>query len=96
MAQVIWSRRAMNCVRRIGRHIEKDRPRTAAKWVRKLMSAPDILASLPKRGSVMEEFNLPHLRELLVRPYRILHQVENDTVIVLLVLHFKSEYLRLL
>jgi toxin ParE1/3/4 len=91
MATVIWTDDALRQVRRITGEIGRTAPRTAAKWARRIMSAPTILTSLPRRGAVVEEFGLDHLREILVGPYRVVYWIDGDTCSVVTVLHGKQD-----
>lgn len=87
MATVIWSGDAIRHVERIGEVIAEDSPRVAAKWVRRIMSAPDILETMPFIGPMVEEIGRPEIRELLVKPYRIIYRVRGDVCTIGAVYH---------
>jgi plasmid stabilization system protein ParE len=89
MATVVWTSDALRHVRRIGANI--GRAATAAKWTRKITAAPAILATVPRVGSVVEEFGLDHIRELLVGPYRVIYAIDGDVCSVVAVVHSKQD-----
>ena len=91
MATVIWSGPALRNAQHIGHVVAQSGPQVAAKWVRRIMSAPDILETMPAFGSIVEEFGVPHIRELLVRPYRIIYSISGDTCTIAAVLHGRQD-----
>jgi len=80
MATVIWFDDATEHVRGIVRGMTRAAPGIAAEWLRKLLSAPDILTTMPQFGSVVDEFNVNHVRELLVGPYRLIYAIDGGHV----------------
>ena len=93
MATVIWSGPALRNAEYVGRVIAESRPSVAAKWIRRIMSAPDILESMPYRGAIVEEIGRSNIRELLVGPYRIIYGVSGDTCTIAAVLHGRQDLL---
>jgi toxin ParE1/3/4 len=80
---------AENDVRRYRAYIAKDKPRAAARWVRDFRRLARSLAHLPLRCEVIPEAEeMPvDYRHLLFGNYRIIFQVEGDTVTILRVVH---------
>lgn len=53
----------------------------------RLVSAPERLVQFPESGRMVPEFRLPYLRELVVRPYRIVYRLRGDVVEIVTVFH---------
>lgn len=53
----------------------------------RLVSAPERLVQFPESGRMVPEFRLPYLRELIVRPYRIVYRLRGDVVEIVTVFH---------
>jgi addiction module RelE/StbE family toxin len=76
MVYVIWTRTALDDLRKIKEYIEKQAPQAAARFTKELVEAPRRLADFPLSGQVVPE--LAHLkdlgvREVVYRSYRILY-----------------------
>jgi plasmid stabilization system protein ParE len=94
MARVSWSDAALEHVRMILAKIRGEDPPTAQKWAARIMSAPDILADQPRLGSVVEEFALDHLRELLVGSFRLIYTIREDECVVVAVIRAQRDITR--
>ncbi len=80
-----WTQRAVNDLRRIGRHIAKDKPMAATAFVGTVQARVDNLSLFPFMGRVGP---LPDTRDLVVhRNYLVTYRVEADEVQVLQVWH---------
>jgi plasmid stabilization system protein ParE len=55
------------------------------------MAAPDILATMPSFGAVVEEFGVDHIREFGVGPYRVTYAVEGDVCTIAAVIHARQD-----
>ena len=82
---VIWAEEAVRDLEGIARYIARDSPGNARKVITRLRDRADSLWSFPERGRVVPELldlGLQAWRELIVRPYRVVYRISNDTVIV--------------
>jgi toxin ParE1/3/4 len=80
-----WTRRAVNDLRRIGRHIAKDKPMAATAFVAAVQERVDNLSLFPFMGRVGA---LPDTRDLVVhKNYLVTYRVEAGEVQVLQVWH---------
>jgi plasmid stabilization system protein ParE len=86
MARVTWSDTALSQVQVILVKIQSGDPPTADKWAAKIMSAPDVLTDHPLFGSMVEEFALDHLRELLGGSFRIIYIIRGEDCVVVAVI----------
>jgi toxin ParE1/3/4 len=73
--QIIWSLQARDELREIVTCIAADNPTVAESFGLRLMSKVDVLAKFPLIGRVVPEENDENIRELILRPYRIIYQV---------------------
>jgi plasmid stabilization system protein ParE len=52
-----------------------------------LVAAPDRLVQFPESGRMVPEFGRPNLRELILRPYRIVYRLQGDVLEIVTVFH---------
>jgi toxin ParE1/3/4 len=84
---VIWSPRAVADLESIHAYIARDSPSHADIVVRRIFAAVDRLASFPKSGRVVPELRRPALREVIVRPYRVVYRLRRGKVEIATVVH---------
>jgi len=87
MGKVVWSPVARADLDAIADYIAKDSPARAAVFVDRLIEAAERLAEFPRSGRLIPEIGDPDSREILLGPYRIMHHIEGDAVIVVAIVH---------
>ena len=87
MGQVHWSEPALADLREIVSFVARDSPAYAARLASRISEAPRRLAAFPRLGQVVPELNQPSIRELWVRPYRIIYLIRDPDCFVLAVVH---------
>src|SRR5438445_617476 len=80
--KIIWSCQARDDLREIVTFIAADNPTAAEAFGFRLMSKVDVLANFPQLGRVVPEERDENLREIILRPYRIIYQVLPDQQVV--------------
>lgn len=85
--QVIWTEPAWDDLDAAAEYIARDSEYYAAAFVQEVKDAAESLSELAERGQVVPEFGDPSLRELLVRPYRVVYQVLPSEVTIVAVIH---------
>jgi len=80
-----WTEQAVDDLREIRKYIERDSPRYSRLVVERLYEATQRLETFPRSGRVVPEFDVEHLREIMVGEYRIVYRVESDAVVFLTV-----------
>lgn len=70
---------------------EQQVPEVGERFIAEIFAAIEDLSRLPDRGRIVPEFNLPHLRELIHPPFRIVYRRDPDRVRVVRV--WRSERL---
>src|SRR5947209_7831990 len=87
MARIAWTPFSIDDLRAIRAYIARDAPRTADAFVKRLMAAVRRLRRFPLSGSVVPEFRLDNVREILYGNYRIVYRVVGSRVEILTVCH---------
>ena len=87
MGRISWSEPALDDVRQIVEYVARDSRRYAVRLAERLLDAPRSLAENPLSGGIVAEFNRKKLREILVRPYRIIYLVRSEECFVITVIH---------
>jgi toxin ParE1/3/4 len=87
MARVYWTRAALGDVKDIASFIAKDSPTYAAKMAQRLTESTRRLRQFPFGGNVVPEFNDASIREVLIRPYRVIYTIRENGCFVLAVVH---------
>ncbi len=73
--KIIWSLQARDDLREVVSFIAADNPTIAENFGYRLMSKVDRLANFPLLGRAVPEENDENIREIILRPYRIIYQV---------------------
>ena len=87
MKQLIWSPRAAADLEAIREHIAYDSELYAGLMVSRLVAAPSRLIQFPELGRIVPEYAQPDLRELIVRPYRLVYRLRGEFVEIATVFH---------
>jgi toxin ParE1/3/4 len=87
--RVVWSPKALEDVDAIAAYIFRDSASFAATVVQKILDSSDKLSGSPCSGSIVPEFNEDNIRELIAYTYRIIYQIQENTVTIAAVIHGK-------
>ncbi|MDX2241580.1 MAG: type II toxin-antitoxin system RelE/ParE family toxin [Leptolyngbyaceae cyanobacterium bins.302] len=87
---VNWSPKAIADVDAIADYIARDSPAYASAVVGKILEATRNLSTFPLSGRVVPEFGDEMLREKLIYSYRIIYQVQDQSVMITTVIHGKQ------
>ncbi|MFZ4695307.1 MAG: type II toxin-antitoxin system RelE/ParE family toxin [Verrucomicrobiia bacterium] len=71
-----WSLKAVEDLAEIRAFIAEDNPPAAQKTVEDIVRRVGLLVRFPEMGRVVPEFALHELRELVVKPYRIVYRLK--------------------
>ena len=80
--QIIWSEQARDDLQAIVLFIARDNPTGAESFGYRLMSKVDVLMQFPQIGRVVPEENDETIREIILRPYRIIYKILAEKQIV--------------
>ena len=92
MAKVIWTDNALEELRCAADFIARDSRRYANALLDDALEAARSLRSFPRRGRLVPELLNPEMRELLVGKYRMIYQVQDDSVRVVAFLHGARQF----
>jgi len=85
--RITWAEPAWVDLESAAEYISRDSPHYAAAFVQEVRSAVESLSELGERGQMVPEFRDPTIRELLVRPYRVVYQILPDELRIVAVIH---------
>ena len=74
MIPILWSPQALRDLESNREYIARDSALYADLVVRRIVAGVDRLASFPESGRVVPERGDPQIREVIVRPYRIVYR----------------------
>jgi toxin ParE1/3/4 len=86
---VVWSPNALDDVDEIAAYIARDSPTYAAAVVEKILDVTRNLQNFPLLGRIVPESNEESIRERFVYSYRLIYQVQQETVTIIAVVHGK-------
>lgn len=75
---VILSPKAVEDLERIIRYIALSSPEAARKVGQNLLNKTKQLSQFPFKGQKVPEFNSPDIRQIILKPYRVVYRVEED------------------
>ena len=84
---IAWTETAWRDLEGIADHIAEDSPGYAAAFVRRVRDRSRSLAEHAEGGRIVPELRDSRVRELIVGNYRLIHEVADDAVYVLGVIH---------
>ena len=80
--KIVWTVRSRDDLRDIAKFIAKDNPIAAIKLGELIFSRVDTLEKFPELGRIVPERSQPHIREIVVRPYRIVYRLRKPEKLV--------------
>jgi toxin ParE1/3/4 len=75
---VILSPKAVGDLETIVRYISLTNPGAARKVGQTLLKKAEELSQFPFKGQKVPEFDSPNIRQLVLKPYRVVYRVEED------------------
>ena len=85
--KVVWTATARRNLRTINDYIAQTSPAYAKRMVDRLTSRSKQIGVFPLSGRVVPEFEVGQIREVFLRPYRIIYHIRPNHVEVLGVVH---------
>ncbi len=82
-----WSGPALQDLKQIRAWVARDSPDSARRLAKRIRSQVESLAEFPKAGRIVPEIGIETYREVIVRPYRAIYEVQNNAVVILRVWH---------
>lgn len=88
--RVHWTDRAKARLWAIQEHIAKDSPQSARDELEKILRRSWQLAQPPEIGHSVRSYEDTDLREVLVKPYRLIYRNKESHVDIITVLHYRQ------
>jgi plasmid stabilization system protein ParE len=85
--QVVWTDPAWDDLEAAANYIARDSEHYAAAFVQEVRDAAGSLSAMAERGLVVPELRDTSIRELLVRPYRLIYRLHPHEVTILAIVH---------
>ena len=83
--RLLWTERARDDLREIGRYIAHDKPMAASRWLSRLRLAARQAGDMPMLCRKVPEIGRDDVREIQLRTYRIVYRILDDQIHVLTV-----------
>ncbi len=84
---VAWSNEALDELAQLAARLREISPAYETRLLERIFEASDRLAQFPESGRMVPEFGEPQVREVIVRPYRLLYSIGADGVEIHAVFH---------
>jgi toxin ParE1/3/4 len=85
--EIVWTDPAWEDLTAAAEYIARDSEAYAAAFVQEMNDAASSLSEMAERGQIVPEFGDASIRELLVRPYRLVYHLNARRVTILAVIH---------
>jgi addiction module RelE/StbE family toxin len=85
--KVVWTDPAWEDLEAAAEYIARDSEAYAAAFVEEIKAAATSLSEMPERGQIVPQIGDASIRELLVRPYRLVYQLTEQQVRILAIIH---------
>jgi len=87
VVKVVWSRPSLTDLQALLEYARQQQRDYGGALVSRLLDAADSLGEQPQLGWKVAEYDRDDIRELFVRPYRLIYLVEDSACVVLAVVH---------
>lgn len=84
---MIWTDPALADLEAIADYIARDAPRQASLFVQRAFRETDRLDVFPRLGRIVPEIGEESVREIVLRPYRIVYVLHGSDALIVLVHH---------
>jgi toxin ParE1/3/4 len=87
--RIVWSKTALADLRDLVRYIARDDRQVAKRFGDLIVTKVQSLQAFPRIGRIVPEFRDDHLRELIMAPYRIVYEIDDEmmTLTILRIWH---------
>lgn len=89
--EIKWTSKALSDLNRLYDFLAPADATTAAKIIRSLTSAPNILSDQPRLGERLDAFEPREVRRLLVGSYEMRYEIQEYTMYVLRIWHTREK-----
>ena len=90
--RVVWTVGARRALDEAVGYVSEDSPARARDLLIRVLDAAASLVALGERGRIVDEYDDPTVRQLLVEPYRLLYRVRDDQIDVIGLIHQRRAF----
>lgn len=90
--KLVWSPTAQRQLHSAIDRFGEDHPQAALAWLDGLISRVELLKAHPEQGRVVPEWGEPVVREVMYEPYRVVYEIFDDRVEILVLSHFRQSF----
>lgn len=80
--RIVWAPSALRDLRSLIRCIGRDDPPAAGRYGERILATVESLGEFPRLGKIVHEFRDDRLREIIVRPCRIVYELNDEEQIL--------------
>ena len=80
--RVIWAPSARLDLKELASYISESRPNASGRFIRQVFHKVEHLADFPQSGRAVPEFDVPTIREIILKPCRIVYRVDSRKCII--------------
>ena len=88
--KIQWTREASSDLVRLHNHLKPVAPKTAARVIQQLASAPDRLLDYPRIGEKLDAFPTREVRRIIVGQYEIHYEIAGTNIFILRLWHCRE------
>jgi addiction module RelE/StbE family toxin len=85
--KISWTESAVGDLKGIKEYIARDSEYYAINFTERIISSVEQLSSLPEMGRKVPEADENNIREIIIRPYRIIYQVQDNSINIITIIH---------
>lgn len=87
MVNLIWTDNALEDINNIRKFIAQDSVIEANKFIDLILQKTDKLKQFPQLGRIVPEKNLDYFRELIIKNYRVIYKIRENSIYIMMVVH---------
>ncbi len=85
--RILWTERGIDSLETLIEHIAIDSSYYASRFAQSILQKIESLRDFPRMGRIVPELQKPFIRELIYQNYRIVYQLDRQTIYILLICH---------
>jgi len=90
--EVTWAPSAQAHLQQAASYVARDSPRAAARLVQLAIERSGSLETMAGRGRVVPELGIDSIREVFVKPYRLLYRISECEVHIVAFIHGSRDF----
>lgn len=89
--EIIFTERFVSDLEASIAYIAQDDPQTAISWSNLILERCEQLVDFPMSGRIVPEVGLPYIRELIEGNYRIVYEIKENQIVMLMVWNSRQQ-----